>query len=545
MLLNNFSIRTKLITTLVLPIVVLLMVMVFALNSLKGAGDAADRIYQDRVVPLQDLKAISDGYAVSVIDAVNKANAGLLSGRDALAGIKSARLDLQRHWQSYIGTTLTSDEQKLVKQAESLFVTANQAVDQLERTLQSPEMQGDLRDKLNDVDGALYASIDPITEKLGELIQLQLDVAGQERDRIHASYETNTTLFILLAVGMLLALSLLGYLIYRSIKLPLDALQQTMSAVAEHSDLTVSADASGRHELAMIAQSFNTMLVKVRKLIGQIGGATSQLAAAAEEMNMISNHANAAIGKQCTEVDQVATAMNEMASTAQEIAKNAEMADREARSTAAQAESGNQVVNGAVAATQQLVLDVSQVAERIRAVDVDSANIGSVVDVIRGIAEQTNLLALNAAIEAARAGDQGRGFAVVADEVRTLAQRTQVSTSEIQTAIERLQQGTRSAVAAMENSRTQAELTGQRATEAGNALQQIAVAVNSITDMNTQIASASEEQTCVNDEINRSLVSISDTAKESSEGAQQIAQASSELAKLAQQLHSLVAQFKT
>ncbi|MDH5185410.1 MAG: methyl-accepting chemotaxis protein, partial [Gammaproteobacteria bacterium] len=154
------------------------------------------------------------------------------------------------------------------------------------------------------------------------------------------------------------------------------------------------------------------------------------------------------------------------------------------------------------------------------------------------------LLALNAAIEAARAGEQGRGFAVVADEVRTLASRTQQSTAEIQQMIERLQGGARNAVSVMESGSNQAQHSVVKAAEAGKALEVIAAMVTTITDMNTQIASAAEEQTAVTDEINRNVVNINDATSSISEGASEVADVGEHLVALSQGLNALVSQFK-
>jgi len=164
--------------------------------------------------------------------------------------------------------------------------------------------------------------------------------------------------------------------------------------------------------------------------------------------------------------------------------------------------------------------------------------------VIRGIAEQTNLLALNAAIEAARAGDQGRGFAVVADEVRTLASRTQESTQEIDQMIERLQGGSRDAVKVMNASREQTQdLVGQAA-RAGESLQTITQAVDNITDMNLQIASATEEQSNVAQGIDASIVTIRDISVETARSAEQASNSSEKMVTLAGKVQSLVNQFK-
>lgn len=543
MSINNFSIRSQLMFLSVLPILAIILIVMFSLSALKEADQGVGRIYDDRVVPLEDLKIIADDYAIHVVDAVNKANAGIMPAPEALLGIRKARQGIEVKWNKYKATTLTTEEARLAEEAGKLFVTANQALDKLEQALEG--LNGSTPHQLNQFDGPLYESIDPISEKISELVSLQLRVAGEERKHIHYTYERQ--LFIMIALGCttLVILSLMGYLIYQSINNPLNILNQAMGKVASESDLTITLPCNGKNELAIMSANFNTMLQLQRSLISEIGNATHQLAAASEQMTSISNVANQSIDSQRLEIEQVSSAMNEMVSSSQEIASNAEQADHKAQETSDQSKQGSQIVGIAVSATNSLVGNVTDISERIKTLGVDSDNIGSIVDVINDIADQTNLLALNAAIEAARAGDQGRGFAVVADEVRTLAQRTQTSTTEIRETIERLQNGTRSAVTAMVKSREEAEEVGNKASEVNNAFEDIILSVTAINQMNTHIASASEEQTSVCEEINRSLVSIHDSAQISSEGASQIATASLELASLASSLNEQVAKFKT
>jgi len=232
--------------------------------------------------------------------------------------------------------------------------------------------------------------------------------------------------------------------------------------------------------------------------------------------------------------------MNQMTATVHEVAQNAQLAADSANQANTEVNTGQAVVNDAINAISKLVQQVETAADVIHILENDSIEIGSVLDVIRSIAEQTNLLALNAAIEAARAGEQGRGFAVVADEVRVLAQRTQISTEEIQTMIEKVQGGAQQAVEAMNQSRSQADVTRDTAAKAGEVLSSITRSVTNINDMNTLIASSSEEQNAVAEEINRNIVSISQGAESVAESATHTATTSDELRNVAEELKHVV-----
>jgi len=321
-------------------------------------------------------------------------------------------------------------------------------------------------------------------------------------------------------------------------------MKSTLETIADTSDLTQAVEIKGNNELSDIAQSCNKLLSQIRGLISNVATSTVKLSASADEMRGVSLTATKGICTQKEEIEQIATAMNQMVSTAQEISRNAESADKSARETSEQAEQGNIIVTGAVEATNALVDDVENISGQMQALEEESSGIGSIVDVIKGIAEQTNLLALNAAIEAARAGDQGRGFAVVADEVRSLAQRTQQSTQEIQNAIEKLQKGTGDAVLAMNTGQEKAEGAGVQSVEAGKALELISVAIKDITDKNGLIATASEEQTSVSEEINKSLVTLLGSSNESSVGVERIAGSSEELSILAGELKDVIIKYK-
>ncbi|MHB8473486.1 MAG: methyl-accepting chemotaxis protein [Gammaproteobacteria bacterium] len=309
-------------------------------------------------------------------------------------------------------------------------------------------------------------------------------------------------------------------------------------------DISMKCDLVSHDLIGDLVKSFNDMAQSLRGMIGEITGSTAQLAAAAEQLTTITENTSHGIRQQQAEIDQVATAVNEMVATVQEVARNAEQAAHAAQEADQSAKSGALVATEAMGGIDALVNEVERSAGAIRELEAESENIGMVLDVIKGIAEQTNLLALNAAIEAARAGEQGRGFAVVADEVRTLASRTQKSTQEIHTMIERLQSGASNAVKVMEKARAQGKKGVDQVEKAAESLAMIAGAVATINDMNTQIASAAEEQSAVAEEINRNVVNISQAAVQSAAGSQQTASSSEDLARLAAQLQSLVGRFK-
>jgi methyl-accepting chemotaxis protein len=234
-----------------------------------------------------------------------------------------------------------------------------------------------------------------------------------------------------------------------------------------------------------------------------------------------------------------------MAATANEVAASCANAADSANQTKDAATDGKIVIEKTVDSVQSLSRTLSDSASNIEQLDNESESITSILDVIRGIAEQTNLLALNAAIEAARAGEQGRGFAVVADEVRALSVRTSESTEEISTQLSKLRQMTQSISQEMKSSLQTSSQTVDYTQEAQQAFNSITDSVDLISDMNSQIATAAEEQQHVAEDINRNVVDIKTVADEVAEVSVVAENNAQNLSELATRLNALVGRFKT
>ena len=359
--------------------------------------------------------------------------------------------------------------------------------------------------------------------------------------------EVERNIWLLGGIQLLLLLAGVGVMIYtvrRVIISRIHAMRHTMEAMTRDEDLSRSVLIGAQDEIGAMGNAFNRMIEKFRHSLEAVAGVTRQLGDVSDRVSHVAEKTLGAVMEQRSETDMVASAMNEMSATVQEVARNANQTATASNDADLESKSGVRVASEALDGIDTLIQDIEKAAVVVRQLEADSASIDTVVGVINGIAEQTNLLALNAAIEAARAGEQGRGFAVVADEVRTLASRTQKSTEEIQRMIEQLQQGVGNAVQAMIAAQSRARSGSDCVARAAQSLGAIADEVGTINEMNTQIATAAEQQSAVAEEINRNITNISRIADTTSADATQTSQISEELVRLAAELNRLVGQFK-
>jgi aerotaxis receptor len=294
----------------------------------------------------------------------------------------------------------------------------------------------------------------------------------------------------------------------------------------------------GRLETAFISQAS-----RLKTCLTRLQDTAEQLTGLAGRSDSLATDSSRGLDRQRVETEQVSAAVNQMAATTQEVASHVQRTADATQEANVLTGRGRDVARDTREAIQRLSVVVGETGLTVAQLAKDSNEIGTVVDVIKGIADQTNLLALNAAIEAARAGDMGRGFAVVADEVRQLAQRTTESTIQIHNLISKLQVSSSNAVKTMESGQRQAVEGVAWVLEADKALVGISEAVANITDMTTQIAAATEEQTAVAEEISRNITTIANLADQTSEQARHSAELSKELTQTAKTQYSLVERF--
>lgn len=409
--------------------------------------------------------------------------------------------------------------------------------------VESAAAKQNIETAFSNIDDILDKNSNEIEQKLNSYYTSVSEEAATADTELLAGLEKAglTALATYIAASVLLIAILFS--ICKSILNPLRDAVTFTHQIAE-GDFSVRLDANGKDEISMLGSAMNDMTERLSEMMARINDAATLLTKAAADMGAVTEQTHQGIREQQLQADQVATAANQMVASVQEVANSAQMAAVSANEADNAATSGAAVVNEAVEAINILAADINTAASTIQSLEKGSEEIGRVIDVIKDIAEQTNLLALNAAIEAARAGEYGRGFAVVADEVRGLASRTQESTQEIQNMIERIQENSSKAVSDMDRSRTRAQAGVEKAAAAGESLELITQAVSTINSMNTQIASASEEQSAVSEQICQNVVNISRVADETEQGANQTSENGKLLSGLAKQLTQEVSYFK-
>ncbi|WCE28804.1 methyl-accepting chemotaxis protein [Vibrio sp. SCSIO 43137] len=346
-------------------------------------------------------------------------------------------------------------------------------------------------------------------------------------------------------VSLLVALTVLLITVDKLVLKPVGGTPNDIAGLMEkmaNGDFTQNLKHTGKE--TGIYLSLIKLTNQLSELIKNTHGISESVSSASEQLNVIMNDTKSNAQEELSQVEQISTAINELSSTSQEVSQQAVSAEEQARKAKENVDSGKQTLEENIALTGSIDASVNESAGIVDELRQFAIEIGSVTEVINSISEQTNLLALNAAIEAARAGEHGRGFAVVADEVRSLASKTQESTVSIQDIIEKLQKQSERAQSNMVQNVELIEQSVQLADNVKASFEDISTSVESISEINTLVATAAQEQFNVTEDISKNTTLAFDLVQQNVSGIDETLQASSELAKLAETQKSELSFFK-
>jgi len=436
---------------------------------------------------------------------------------------------------------LNTDEKKTVSQIQQDYAVYAKTADALSRGMIDENL--DIQ-TIQAMQKEMVGQLNTLERNLGDFRKHSYQRFTSTIDKANADSTEALIKGIAIGATTVLILALTGIYIGNSITNSIRNVGDSLKAMASGTgDLTTRLKSKSEDEIGVLVSCFNAFMSKLAGVIHDVKDSSAEVSDAASEMKKISQMSLIGMNSQNEKIGNVVTSMEEMTNSVKSVSESANSAASIAGTTRHEANTGKNVVEENMESIDQLAAGVEHAATVIEELDKHSESIGTVLNVIRGIAEQTNLLALNAAIEAARAGEQGRGFAVVADEVRTLATRTHDSTQEIDEMISRLQTGTHNAVDTMNSSRTQAQASVANAARVRESLDKITQGIAQISEMNIQIAGATDTQNTFAQEINSNIINLGQVVLQVTEDAHVAEKNSEKVAELAQLLMKEVSVF--
>lgn len=425
-------------------------------------------IYDDRVVPLKQLKLISDKYAVDIIDQVNKANEDIIGLPQALSHIQAAQSTIEQQWNAYLQTDLTPEERELAEEVETYFTATNQEIEQLIAVLEANDREG-----LAQFDGPLYLVMDPLTSKVQELIDLQLEIAKQERAKAKGIFtQMSIVLFSLIGITIIIVVLPLRMFISRLI---INTLKQTVNTLASTS--TEIATASAQQE-SLAAQ-------------------------------------------QADYATKVATTMSELKASSVASSQQAESVALGARKVLSLSEDGKGAIQETLAGMNDLQEGVNSITRAIAQLQQQISEIDNYQNIVSEMFAQTSMLALNASVEAVRAGEKGQGFAVVANEIRKLADQTKDSTTKINDLIDKIQAALKTTVYASNSGVETLQTELAIAEKMSKTFASVSEAIDQVTGSIQEISLNSKQQAVAVEQVVEEISFLSQAAIETASGASQ------------------------
>ena len=543
------------------------------------------------------LLVILIGFAYYEISAIDANYTRLFNDKVSnVVNVKQLEIIIRREQGSMRGYLLIGDETSLIN-----FTAAHNEYKKLSKELEKTLTRTDtkkLLEQLNELEQQFYelgqrtfqlkkennvAAYTQLITTTGRDITSQFDTLArqlteiQQKDMNQANKETTAgaaaikSWMIIIGVVALIIGSIVTFYISRIISRPLLTLSEAAKRIA-NGDLTVKKIVvHNRDEIGELAASFNQMEINLRDVLEKVTMSAEQVAASSEQLTASAEQTSkateqialtiqdvaAGVEKQVQSVEETSEKIDQMSEGIQQISERAQNVSAIAMQTSEKASEGVKTVQTAVAQMKTVNDTVERLAGIVKGLGNRSEQIGKITEVISGIAAQTNLLALNAAIEAARAGEHGRGFAVVADEVRKLAEQSAQSAQQIASLIEMIQEETNEAVQSMETVQKEVATGANAISTSGEAFRQIQAAVHEVAAQIQDVSASVQQMSAAAEQVVKSVQLVTQIAESAAAGTQEVSAATEEqlasmeeisassasLAKMAEDLQSLVKRF--
>jgi len=478
---RSTTIKARLIIVLGALTALLIAMGVMGMNGLGKTVHGMETIYNDRVVPLEQLKVIADMYAVNVVDTSHQVRNGNFTWSQGLNNVEEAQRLIKENWNAYLGTVLVDEETRLVDQIKPLMAKADNEIEKLKDVFRRQDLEALTQFTIS----TLYPTTDPVSEKFADLTHVQLVVAKREFDSGQAVYQTLVTTTVVSCVIAVAIAIFMGVFLVRAITVPLAEAVELSDRIAQ-GNLDNNIVVSRNDETGQLLEALKRMNNQLLQTVSNVRENADAISSGAQQIASGNANLSQRTEEQASSLEETAASMEEMTSTVRQNADSAQQAAQLANAARGAAEKGGQVVERTVKAMSEINSSSTRIADIITTID--------------GIAFQTNLLALNAAVEAARAGEQGRGFAVVASEVRSLAQRSAEAAKEIKGLIE--------------DSVDKVKAGSELVDESGVTLKEIVDGIKKVADIVAEINAASQEQSAGIDQVNNAVAQMDDMTQQ-------------------------------
>lgn len=548
----RLSLKTKLLTLVAILSLLSLIVGIAGLQGIKSSNDALREMYSERIVALQELKTISDAFTVNIIETCHKVSDGHMAWSLGRNKLTEGTQIIQSQWTAYKNHQLSSEEERFVAQIDGFLGIAHGALVNAADIMGREDKQALQAFMIEE----LYSSIEPVSNKLSELLDLQLELAKKEYQQADANYHLLVTLFsALIVAGLITALFLALYLLRTTLH-DIGNMVACVEQVAAGNLAINEIPVTTNDEIGRLGIAINSMVMNLRSLVQTVSASTEQMVTASEETAVSVGQVSATAADIATSSCKLAGAaaigtdsVVEVSKSLLELSSLIDIAKREATSAAANSKAtlttaldGRQTVASTVSCMDNIRNKTLETEELMDSLNGYIAQIGAIAETITAIASQTSLLSLNATIEAARAGEAGRGFAVVAKEVKRLAEQSTHGATEVAALIHKVTNSTAAAVKAMQASRTEVEEGVSSAREAHLALENILAAVNStVTDIKAVLTITDEEVT-QSDRIIDLIDSLATVIEQTAQQAQEVSTSTGQTASVMNTLADTSAQ---